>query len=616
MARKQLIHNRPCAPWGALIPAIIGGATSLYSSIAGNKQNEAAMRRQLKLQEQQQNQERLATQANGLNQYLGTLNERDDSYYAYAAGGKVNKGRLQVEAGGVGTPIDENTILLRGRTHQEPNEAGGTGIYMNNGSIPFEAEDGEAVEQTPTDTRIFSNSLVMPNGLTPSENIQAGGDKDATFAWQQSFKDYYGLGDNGKLKTNNMYANRRRKLRNMGYITSPVEGNIGNRPKAPLGAKFGALDYASLGVNLALPFFAKSTSTGSYKRQRELWDRAYNMAMRPYIGSSYVSGRTDFRNLAEHAYTANQENQALIQNQRNTASSNVAAQRAQELRTNAALEQNKIFDKDAQANLQASMNDLEQRNRFYMGESQNRANFNAEAMRNGIALLSDRLDMERNRYDNTKLIQGLGDAVGNFFQQGIDNYNTDMTRRMYMAMSEGATADKMYNLGLISKAEYDKVRGIPESDNLRRINTNASTSFSPIASTNITPNNIPNIRNQFTPMFTDTVNPIYAQLGNKNTDTIRYNLAHNYKVPSGLAPANENVYGSPNDSLRMPALNYDVIPQSVLENMPSSSDALRRYNTSIGMANNINTRPVRRRLRNAPSPFSFTIDKYNNYIYR
>ena len=602
MARKQLRHNRPCAPWGALIPAIIGGATSLYSSIAGNKQNEAAMRRQLKLQEQQQNQERLATQANGLNQYLGTLNERDDSYYAYAAGGKVNKGRLQVEAGGVGTPIDENTILLRGRTHQEPNEAGGTGIYMNNGSIPFEAEDGEAVEQTPTDTRIFSNSLVMPNGLTPSENIQAGGDKDATFAWQQSFKDYYGLGDNGKLKTNNMYANRRRKLRNMGYITSPVEGNIGNRPKAPLGAKFGALDYASLGVNLALPFFAKSTSTGSYKRQRELWDRAYNMAMRPYIGSSYVSGRTDFRNLAEHAYTANQENQALIQNQRNTASSNVAAQRAQELRTNAALEQNKIFDKDAQANLQASMNDLEQRNRFYMGESQNRANYNAEAMRNGIALLSDRLDMERNRYDNTKLIQGLGDAVGNFFQQGIDNYNTDMTRRMYLAMSEGATADKMYNLGLISKAEYDKVRGIPESDssNLRRINNNV---------VNRTPrfNNISS---------TNSVQNVFGSPSDKFAlSDGRAMIRHNFRLKNPITNL-DSVYGSPSDPFITPTLNYDVIPQSVLENMPSSSDALRRYNTSIGMANNINTRPVRRRLRNAPSPFSFTIDKYNNYIYR
>ena len=602
MARKQLRHNRPCAPWGALVPAIIGGATSLYSSIAGNKQNEAAMRRQLKLQEQQQNQERLATQANGLNQYLGTLNERDDSYYAYAAGGKVNKGRLQVEAGGVGTPIDENTILLRGRTHQEPNEAGGTGIYMNNGSIPFEAEDGEAVEQTPTDTRIFSNSLVMPNGLTPSENIQAGGDKDATFAWQQSFKDYYGLGDNGKLKTNNMYANRRRKLRNMGYITSPVEGNIGNRPKAPLGAKFGALDYASLGVNLALPFFAKSTSTGSYKRQRELWDRAYNMAMRPYIGSSYVSGRTDFRNLAEHAYTANQENQALIQNQRNTASSNVAAQRAQELRTNAALEQNKIFDKDAQANLQASMNDLEQRNRFYMGESQNRANYNAEAMRNGIALLSDRLDMERNRYDNTKLIQGLGDAVGNFFQQGIDNYNTDMTRRMYLAMSEGATADKMYNLGLISKAEYDKVRGIPESDssNLRRINNNV---------VNRTPrfNNISS---------TNSVQNVFGSPSDKFAlSDGRAMIRHNFRLKNPITNL-DSVYGSPSDPFITPTLNYDVIPQSVLENMPSSSDALRRYNTSIGMANNINTRPVRRRLRNAPSPFSFTIDKYNNYIYR
>ena len=117
---------------------------------------------------------------------------------------------VNITDGGYAIPIGNNTFLLRGGSHEDVNETGQTGIGLNVGGKEIEAEGGEVVQKTPSEVRVFSNSIVLPNGMTPAEAVENGIDKNKVFNIQQN------MNNNNGIKS-------KRRLRNVGCVSRPVE---------------------------------------------------------------------------------------------------------------------------------------------------------------------------------------------------------------------------------------------------------------------------------------------------------------------------------------------------------------------------------------------------------
>ena len=220
MAKRRLREERPKAPWGAIIPAIFSTAASIWGTSQAAKQQEEALREQKREVERQARLTNLTNQAQTLNNYFDTL-EDEPKYYQYKYGGKKkNRGKLKITDGGVGIPIDYDTFLLQGGSHNTKNSSGHTGIGLKLGDQSFEAEDGEIVRKTPEGAVVYSNKLPLDeNGTTPVDLILQGENPNNVRALQEATKLMLGIDSEGRPRT---------RLRSA--ISSPVE-----RRKAPFG---------------------------------------------------------------------------------------------------------------------------------------------------------------------------------------------------------------------------------------------------------------------------------------------------------------------------------------------------------------------------------------------
>lgn len=125
----------------------------------------------------------------------------------YRQGGRRHlRDGVSITDGGYAIPIGQNTFLLRGGSHEDINETGQTGIGINIGGKEIEAEGGEVVQKTPKELRVFSDTITLPNGLTPAEAVEYGANKNNIFKIQQSMNGDYG----------------RRTMRNGGHCSRPV----------------------------------------------------------------------------------------------------------------------------------------------------------------------------------------------------------------------------------------------------------------------------------------------------------------------------------------------------------------------------------------------------------
>ena len=221
--------SRPKAFWGAVIPAVIGAASSMFGSYMQKESQEEAYDRQ-KIAEDKKYYSDMAKNLNEV------LNNRDaqEAYenlfrVGYRTGGRRRlKQGVSITDGGYAIPMGQNTFLLRGGSHEDINESDQTGIGLNIGGKEIEAEGGEVVQKTPNEVRIFSKQPII-NGVAPADAIKAGADKDKIFAIQQSLNgDYNGTNVRHRLKQMSGLIPRKQyasimAFRNGGSISRPVE---------------------------------------------------------------------------------------------------------------------------------------------------------------------------------------------------------------------------------------------------------------------------------------------------------------------------------------------------------------------------------------------------------
>lgn len=195
--RIRLRDARPKAFWGALI----GAATSVAGSlISANQQKKAA--------EEQKRQQELAdarnlaanmTQVMALNQNAQRAYE-DMFRSNFALGGLSRPGKgIVVQRGGIAQPIGHNTFLLRGMSHDDVNQFGESGIYLNVGGKDIEAENGEVIFKDDNDFKVITNRLGY-GGKSYAKHVVNGANPKTEY---------------------NMQERTKRRLRN-GGTTSPV----------------------------------------------------------------------------------------------------------------------------------------------------------------------------------------------------------------------------------------------------------------------------------------------------------------------------------------------------------------------------------------------------------
>lgn len=215
MAKRRLREERPKAIWGIdLLTAAASTAVGILGNSAAAKQQEAALAAQRRQIEEQARLTNLNNQAQTLNNYFNSVDD-EPKYYQYKYGGKKkNKGRLRITDGGVAIPIDYDTFLLQGGSHNTKNSSGHTGIGLKLGDQPFEAEGGEIVRKTPEGAVVYSNKLPLDeNGTTPADLILQGENPNNVRALQEATKLMLGIDSEGRPRT---------RLRSA--ISSPVEG--------------------------------------------------------------------------------------------------------------------------------------------------------------------------------------------------------------------------------------------------------------------------------------------------------------------------------------------------------------------------------------------------------
>ena len=214
MAKKRLREERPKAIWGTVIPALFSTAASIWGSSQAADQQKQALLEQKREVERQARLTNLNSQAQTLNNYFNTVDD-DSRYYQYKYGGKKkNRGKLKITDGGVAIPIDYDTFLLQGGSHNTRNSSGHTGIGLKLGDQPFEAEGGEIVRKTPEGAVVYSNKLPLDeNGTTPADLILQGENPNNVRALQEATKLMLGIDSEGRPRT---------RLRSA--TSSPVEG--------------------------------------------------------------------------------------------------------------------------------------------------------------------------------------------------------------------------------------------------------------------------------------------------------------------------------------------------------------------------------------------------------
>lgn len=196
---KRINEQRP----KAFIGAAISVGTSIVSGIIGNRKKKKAEQAEKLRQERLQNLQDNQALASAQNESMMSEEDRTQflSQYLSKGGGVKTSPRKGVKAriveGGTAVPIKKDSFLLKGRKHNTG------GIVIDAGKTGVEAEDGEVVQITPKQLKVFSAQPIL-NGNSPAELVQKGVEPSKVFNAQESFKDRNGLNDDGTKKKRNM----------------------------------------------------------------------------------------------------------------------------------------------------------------------------------------------------------------------------------------------------------------------------------------------------------------------------------------------------------------------------------------------------------------------------
>lgn len=188
----------------AWLGTAIGAASSLVSGLIGSrsakKQQEEALRQQRNQAIMQQNSQLASVYNSALagNANLANIDYTDNMIYRCGGRKKARSGivrRLEspyITDGGVAIPLGNGLSLLRGATHEDINETGQTGIGINTGKGEIEAENGEVIQNTGKELRIFSDQPIF-NGISPADAVQAGYNPNRVFNAQERVKSRLGI---------------------------------------------------------------------------------------------------------------------------------------------------------------------------------------------------------------------------------------------------------------------------------------------------------------------------------------------------------------------------------------------------------------------------------------
>lgn len=504
MAKKRLRDERPKAIWGTIIPAALSTAASIFGSSEAAKQQKEAIRRQQEQINAQNRLTNLGNQATTLNNYFASIPE-DDREYIYALGGKAGrKGRkLKITDGGVGVPLGDGMFLLEGGSHADVNESGQTGIGLKVGNKPFEAEGGEIVRRTPGGAVVYSNRLPIDNnGTTPADLIMQGEDPRRVQIIQDTVKEMLGLGRRrlrnagsspverikapwGLTYGGGLYDGIRHLMRSNNIIygnsprinidgtTSGYEGKDieelvvpGNKKAVkttpapattnvsplygmknnPWKAEWGLADWVGLGTNIAGSLLANTHRNAHWNSVMSAYDD-FEKSLQGYTPSGFMAGPTDYRNTAKSFATSRLADNSRRNIFRNTASSSNTLNRMQDVNTTEAEELNKVFDENALRNFEARRDNATQFNEYMRQEAANRNQYNAQmaGIRSELAMNKAAM-MNANLESNVGMINGIGQSIGNFLQQGIDRYEDRIARGLITATSQYGTPERIASM--------------------------------------------------------------------------------------------------------------------------------------------------------------------------
>ena len=411
--------GRPKAFWGAVIPAIASLAGSIISSSMSAKNQRDA----LKSQQEEQNRQNLMQQndatARTLNNYLSSWGDDEDELRVlYKKGGRRKlRNAAMITDGGVAIPLGNGTYLLQGGSHNQVNESGQTGIGINAGGKEIEAEDGEVVQNKGNELRIFSAQPIL-NGVSPSEAVISGVNKDKVFRQQEAIK-------------------QRRHLRN-GY-SSPV-----GRDRAAWGATFTTPDYIGLGTNVLASILSGVVANKNYNNLL----KDINFTLPEYVDESFVAGPTRWRNEAQKADVMRNDINARLDTSRNTSSSNVALDRMQTIGTNTMYELNKLDDEKSNKEAEMRMKNAEMYNQSLARRAAARNAWLQSVAEIKNKELATRLGLQEAKVNsNVGMIQGIGSSIGGFLQQGIDRYENEQARRALFGSSENGSVINLVRAG-------------------------------------------------------------------------------------------------------------------------------------------------------------------------
>lgn len=448
MTHIKLKNQRPKAFWGALIASVLPSVINVAGGIAAANKQAKAMKEQQEAQarlvKQQQQLANDSNMATSLNNYANTVNnniESDDEYLLkYKAGGsrKLRNITPIISDGGYAIPIDKNTYLLRGALHEEINESGKTGIGIKIGNKEIEAQDGEVVQKYGDSLRIYSDEPIL-NGISPAKKVLVGENKTKTFNDQQAVTKRLHLSNNNS--------------------------NI-NRKQAKWGATFTTPDYIGLGTNIGANILGGILSSTAYN------DILNNIKYEipEYSEESYVNSPVTWNNEAQKAAAIRNDINTKRIIAKNTASGNVARSAMQDISTNTMYDLIKLADEktNKETEMRQANAAREQEVRARNAQRRNEWSKSVAEIRNQENLL--RTQIAQNKLNsNLGMIQGISDSIGGFLQSGIDNYQNDQNRLMYLSTFSPSIAKKLINTpGLFSKRvirAFNNQNNVPQKTN-------------------------------------------------------------------------------------------------------------------------------------------------------
>ena len=485
----------------------IGAAIGLGTQIIGGLINKNAQEEQARAaQRAQEQQDAMNLALNKTQQMMLTQNAQkayeEQFRLPYRRGGRQRlRNAVSITDGGIAIPKGNGTFLLRGNTHEQVNESGNTGIGINVGGKEIEAENNEVVDTNNNSLRVFSNSLSIPimtrNGImymTPSKAVLAGYNKNKVFDIQQAMNgnshgNYAKEGARAALKREGEFQSFKSPVDIAGLseyariydaaeqdikvdddtiskmtpeLYAKYSRNIPYFKGSRMGADWGIADYIGFGANTAASILSQTIN----KRGLSLLKDYAPERPLPYVAGKLIT--TDYSAPAKLSNVERSLGREYENIDRDTASSAAAYQRRNIANTNATLLKNDIYAEkyNTERDLlnKDTLNQQEVANKSIAAYNDWRENYNKYM----AAIAGGRSE------SNVAMVQGIGNSIGNFLQQGIDRHQMGLNRRAYLATADKGNEMILNRYGLLTKKEQEAMY----VDALNRNDANAATYWS------------------------------------------------------------------------------------------------------------------------------------------